>query len=194
MVQNTGQGDRKMPMLRKCVVIGKTFLTRLALAIIATGNLPAFAAENYQTNIGPIPLDGRNRVNVLGRGSVLAALDGARFTLQGSFAGLATPATAAHLCLGNVMGGTGPAIYDVTVTHARSGQVSGSVMLTDEQIAALKAGKIYLLLHSQKAPKGNLWGWFQPAHRTAGPNVPEHGNWYIPSILQDNKPRKSPQG
>jgi hypothetical protein len=72
--------------------------------------------------------------------------------------------------------------------------VSGTVTLTPEQVAALKAGKIYLLLDSQKAPKGNLWGWFQPAHKTVGPDVPEHGNWYIPNILQDkNTPRKTPQ-
>jgi len=152
------------------------------------------AAESYQTNIGPIPLDGRNRVNVLGRGSVLATLDGRRFTLHGSFGGLATPATDAHLCLANVMGGTGSAIYDVTVTQAQSGQVSGSITLTPEQVTALRAGKIYLLLDSQKAPNGNLWGWFQPAHRTVGPDVPEHGSWYIPNILQDNTARKNPQG
>jgi hypothetical protein len=184
----------RIPRLRDYVVIGKVFLARLALAIIATGSLPAFAAENYQTNIGPIPLDGRNRVNVLGRGSVLATLDGGRFTLHGRFSGLATPATDAHLCLANVMGGTGPAIYDLTVAQAQSGEVSGSVMLTAEQVAALRAGRIYLLLDSQKAPKGNLWGWFQPAHRTVGPNVPEHGSWYIPNILQDNTARKNPQG
>jgi hypothetical protein len=181
-----------MPRLRECVLIG--FLIPVALAAIAMGSLPAFAVENYQTNIGPIPLDGRNRVNVLGRGSVLATLDGGRFTLHGKFAGLATPATGAHLCLANVMGGTGAAIHDVAVTQAQSGEVSGTVMLTAEQIVALKAGKIYLLLDSQKAPNGNLWGWFQPAHRTVGPDVPEHGSWYIPNILQENKARKSPQG
>jgi hypothetical protein len=59
----------------------------------------------------------------------------------------------------------------------------------------LKKGQIYLLLDSQNAPKGNLWGWFQPAHKTVGPNVPEYGHWYIPSILQDdNTARKKPQG
>jgi hypothetical protein len=158
-------------------------------------SIPAFAIENYQTNIGPTPLDGSNRANVLGRGTVLATLDGGKFTLHGSFAGLATPATAAHLCMGSVMGGTGPVIYDVTVTPAQSGQLSGSVMLTPEQVTALRLGKIYLLLDSQKAPKGNLWGWFQPAHATVGPNVPEHGHWYIPDIIKDDNPvRKKPQG
>jgi hypothetical protein len=81
----------------------------------------------------------------------------------------------------------------VTVTPAQSGQLSASVTLTPEQVAALKVGKIYLLLDSEKAPKGNLWGWFQPAHKTVGPDVPEHGSWYIPNILPDNTARKNPQ-
>ncbi len=164
-----------------------------ALMVLALCTTRAFAVENYQTNIGPTPLDGSNRANVLGRGSVLATLDGNKFTLHGTFAGLATPATDAHLCMGMVMGGTGPAIYDVTVTQAQNGQVSGTVTLTQEEVTALKAGKIYLLLNSQKAPKGNLWGWFQPAHKTVGPDVPEYGHWYIPNILKDSA-RKRPQG
>ena len=167
----------------------------MVLAVCTTSSISALAAENYQTNIGPTPLDGANRANVLGRGSVLATLDGSKFTLHGAFAGLATPATDAHLCMGAVMGGTGPAIFDVTVTQAQSGQVSGTVTLTQEQVTALKAGKIYLLLDSQKAPKGNLWGWFQPAHKTVGQDVPEYGHWYIPNILKDdNTARKKPQG
>jgi len=169
--------------------LGPLVLTAFWLALGA----PALAAEGYQTDLGPTPLDGSNRANVLGRGAVLATLDGQKFTLQGTFAGLATPATQAHLCLGAVMGGTGPVLYDVTVTPAKSGQISGSVTLTPEQVTALKRGQIYLLLDSEKAPKGNLWGWFQPAHKTVGPNVPEYGHWYIPNILQDTA-RKKPQG
>jgi len=93
------------------------------------------------------------------------------------------------------MGGIGPAIHEITVTPAQKGQVSGSVSLTTEQVTALKQGKIYLLLASQKAPKGNLWGWFQPAHATVGPNVPQQGNWYIPNILEDDGTnKKKPQG
>jgi len=164
----------------------------LAALCLAFGE-PAFAADGYQTNLGPTPLDGSNRANVLGRGAVLATLDGKKFMLHGAFAGLAAPATEAHLCMGNVMGGTGPAIFDITVTLAPNGEISGTVTFTPEQVAALKAGKIYLLLDSQKAPKGNLWGWFQPAHKTVGPDVPEHGHWYIPNILQDNTSRKNPQ-
>src|SRR6185295_17711591 len=147
---------------------------------------PAFGIEKYQTNIGPTPLDGSNRANVLGRGSVQATLDGSQFTIVGGFSGLAAPATEAHLCMGNVMGGIGPVIGDVSVTQANDGKISGTLTLSAEQISALKSGKIYLLLSSQKAAKGNLWGWFQPAHKTVGPNVPQQGNWYIPNILPDD--------
>ena len=94
------------------------------------------------------------------------------------------------------MGGVGPAIGELSATQANDGDVSGVVTLTAEQVSALKAGRLYVLLSSQKAPKGNLWGWFQPAHKTVGPNVPQLGSWYIPSILQDDTGigKKKPQG
>src|SRR3569833_3970493 len=124
--------------LKGDVVVWRFVSPALMVLAVCIPSTPAFAAENYQTNIGPTPLDGSNRANVLGRGSVLATLDGTKFTLHGTFAGLATPATAAHLSMGTVMGGTGPVIYDVTVTQAQSGQVSGTVTLTPEQVSALK--------------------------------------------------------
>jgi len=164
------------------------------LWLCAMSGVRAFALEGYQTDIGPTPLDGSNRVNVLGRGFVLATLDGQNFTLHGTFAGLATSATQAHLCMGSVMGGTGPVIHELTVTTAQKGEISGSVTLTPEQVTALKRGKVYLLLDSQKAPKGNLWGWFQPAHKRAVADVPQQGNWYIPNILEDESNKKKPQG
>jgi CHRD domain len=180
-----------MPEKGETVAEKPVFAPLILAAFWLVSGGPVFAAEGYQTNMGPTPLDNANRVNVLGRGAALATLDGTRFMIRGSFAGLATPATDAHLCMGNVMGGTGPVITDVTVTPAVNGEISGTVTLTPEQVAGLKAGRIYLLIDSQKAPKGNLWGWFQPAHKTVGQDVPEHGHWYIPNILQDT--RKNPQ-
>ena len=146
---------------------------------------PAFAADNYQTDIGPTPKNGREGGSVQGRGTVLATLDNGRFSLHGKFAGLSSPATEAHLYMGNVMGGVGPAIGDLTIAQAQSGGISGTFALTPDQVAALKGGRLYVMLSSQSAPKGNLWGWFQPAHVTVGPDVPQMGHWYIPNILDD---------
>ncbi|HWY63453.1 MAG TPA: CHRD domain-containing protein [Rhizomicrobium sp.] len=164
-------------------------LPLLAVAIFcAAFGAPAFAADNYQTDIGPTPLDAAAKVTVQGRGSVTATLDGNKFSLQGTFSGLVTPATDAHLCMGIVMGGQGPVIYDLQVSQAQSGSVSGAFMLTPAQVTALKAGKLYVQVNSQKAPppRGNLWGWFQPAHETVAPDVPEEGHWYVPNLLDDS--------
>ena len=145
----------------------------------------AFAADNYQTDIGPTPKNGSQGAKVQGRGTVLATLNNNTFTLQGKFAGLSSPATQARLHMGNVMGGTGPAIGDLKIPQAPSGDISGTFTLTPAQVTGLKLGRLYVILDSQSAPKGNLWGWFQPAHVSAQEGVPQMGTWYIPNLLDD---------
>ena len=144
---------------------------------------PAFAADNYQTDIGPTPKNGRQGANAQGRGTVLATLDNNKFSLHGKFSGLSSPATEARLHMGNVMGGTGPALGGLKIAQAQSGEISGTFTLTRDQVAALKLGKLYVMLDSQSAPKGNLWGWFQPAHVTVPEGTPQMGHWYIPNLL-----------
>ena len=156
------------------------------LAAMLFAAAPAFAADNYQTDIGPTPKNGSQGAIAQGRGTVLATLDNNKFSLQGKFSGLSSPATVARLHMGNVMGGTGPAIGDLKVAQAQSGEISGSFTLTPDQVAGLKMGKLYVILDSQSAPKGNLWGWFQPAHATVGPDVPQMDDWYIPNFLKDD--------
>lgn len=164
-----------------------TIVSRSLIAAVfcAAFCAPALAAENYQTDIGPTPKNGREGDRVLGRGTVLAVLDNNRFSVHGTFSGLSSPATEAHLYMGNVMGGTGPAIGDLTIAQAQSGDISGTFTLTPDQVTALKYGRLYVMLYSQSAPNGNLWGWFQPAHVTVGPDVPQMGHWYIPNFLNE---------
>ena len=159
------------------------------LGLLIASATPALA-ENYQTTINPTPLATTNRQNVVGLGTVQATLTGNKLSLHGTFAGLATPATDAHLCLSFVMGGPGASFQDLQVTQAANGEIHGEATLTADQVKGLKDGKMYVLLNSQKAPKGNLWGWFEPAHKTVGDDVPEEGHWYIPSILKDDHPPK----
>jgi len=162
-------------------------ISRLAARLIAAAFcaglcVPACAAEKFQTNIGPTPKNGREGPTVQGRGTVLATLDNDKFTIHGTFAGLSSLATDAHLHMGLVMGGAGPAIGDLAIPQAKSGEITGTFTLTPDQVAALKVGKLYVMLNSKSAPKGNLWGWFQPAHVTVGEDVPQT-DWYIPNLL-----------
>jgi hypothetical protein len=45
------------------------------------------------------------------------------------------------------------------VTKAISGSVTGTLELTAQQVQSLRAGRLYVQIHSEKAPDGNLWGW-----------------------------------
>jgi hypothetical protein len=56
----------------------------------------------------------------------------------------------------------GPKILDLAVSKDMNGSISGSLDLTPEQVDALKKGKWYVQIHSEKAPDGNLWGWLLP--------------------------------
>ena len=45
------------------------------------------------------------------------------------------------------------------ISKTVKGALSGTVELTPDQIADLRAGRLYLQIQSERAPDGNLWGW-----------------------------------
>ena len=93
-----------------------------------------------------------------GAGSLTATLAGKQLTVQGTFEGLRSPATTAQIRRGP-KGIRGPAILNLTVTKAQKGEVSGTLELTQDQIADLRSGRLYVQIQSERAPDGNLWGW-----------------------------------
>src|ERR1700733_8892857 len=128
-----GQNALQKTRRRGGIVILRMVWRSLVAAIFCAAFCArALAADNYQTDIGPTPKNGKQGANVQGRGTVLATLDNSRFSLHGKFSGLSSPATEAHLSMGNVMGGTGPSIGDLTITQARSGDISGTFTLTSD--------------------------------------------------------------
>lgn len=122
---------------------------------------PLAAAGSYQGDLDPCPEDNSTRDAMTGAGSVTANLAGTMLTVEGRFAGFASPATAAHLNEGAAMGVPGTAIATLAVTHATSGQVSGQVRLTRDQVGALGKGALYVQLDSETAPAGNSWAWLE---------------------------------
>ena len=96
---------------------------------------------------------------IAGSGSFTATLTGNKLTIAGTFEGLKSNATAAHIHQGTAPGVRGPVLLNLEVTKAQSGQISGTFDLTPEQIENLHKGRLYVQIHSEKAPGGNLWGW-----------------------------------
>jgi hypothetical protein len=119
----------------------------------------AQAQEAYKIRLSPVPIDVSMQNVVAGKGTGSAVLTGAKLSITGSFDGLRTPATIAQIHQAPVTGVRGPVFADVTVSKAISGTVSGSVDLNAAQIESLRKGRLYIQIHSEKAPDGNLWGW-----------------------------------
>ena len=146
----------------------------------------AAAAQTYQANLGPMPLDAATNANMLGRGEASASLEGKTLTVSGRFAGLPSPATKAHLYIGLAIGAPGSEGFDLTVSQAGAGTLSGQIALNAKQAAAFRTGKLYVQIDSQKAPTGNLWGWLLPQHVDAPPDVPQQGPWFLPQLDTPN--------
>jgi hypothetical protein len=119
----------------------------------------AVLAEDFSGRLGRIPVDNRTQSTVAGLGHATAELDGSRLTIDGEFGGLLGPATVANLHMGAAVGVRGPAIHELTVSSGIEGELSGSFRLRADEVAALRAGRLYIQIHSQSAPDGNLWGW-----------------------------------
>ena len=116
----------------------------------------------YKTRLAPVAIDAAMKSTIAGEGSATAVLTGTKLTVNGKFEGLKSAATMAHVHQGTATGVRGAKVLDLTVTKAMEGSVSGTFELTPEQLDALKKGKWYVQIHSERAPDGNLWGWLLP--------------------------------
>jgi hypothetical protein len=134
----------------------------LHVCVLAGVAFAAGAADNFKVRLTPVPIEASTAAATTGIGAATAVLDGTRLTLRGNFSGLKGAATTAALHRGSVRGVRGPAIADVTVPQATSGDFTATVALTPEQAEGVRQGQVYLQIHSTSAPEGNLWGWLLP--------------------------------
>jgi hypothetical protein len=142
-------------------------------AVIIAAAASAQTGDKYTARLSMVPAaNAAQQANVAGKGTATALLAGTKLTISGSFEGLPAPATAARVHQGVAKGARGKAFADLTISKATSGALSGSLTLTPEQLEALKSGRLYVQVHSEKgvpAEQGkvqpdvdnsNLWGWF----------------------------------
>ncbi len=137
-------------------------LSFLFIPIAGLVVLSAQAPKTFKARLSPVPIDIAMQATVAGSGSVAAVLTGSKLSISGTFEGLRSPATIAQVHKGPIRGVRGPLVFDLAVTKGSdptSGTVSGSFDLTALQVADLEKGRLYVQLHSEKAPDGNLWGW-----------------------------------
>jgi CHRD domain len=143
---------------------------RLSVAILllagAIGRAPDLGAQephSFKARLSPVPISVDMAARITGSGSVTAILTGTLLAVSGTFSGLQSRATVARIHSGERTGGRGPAVLELITTQAASGAISGVFDLTSAQLEALRRGRLYVQLHSDNAPEGNVWGWLLTA-------------------------------
>jgi CHRD domain len=157
MIAASEQERHRMPQSK--------WLPLLFVAAFGAGGLLAQQPKPFKARLSPVPIDIAMQANVAGTGSLSATLTGTKLALTGTFEGLRGPATIAQVHKGPTKGMRGPVVFDLTVTKGTdptTGTITGTLDLTPLQLADLEKGRLYVQLHSEKAPDGNLWGWILP--------------------------------
>ena len=143
-------------------------LVAVAAVAVALSMRVSAQSETYKARLSPTPIESVKAGAVTGVGSVTATLAGRSLAVRGTFDGMRSPATIAQIHLGP-RGVRGPVLFDVTVTKAASGTLSGTFILTPELVEAVKRSRFYIQIHSESSADGNLWGWLLPLRPAGSP-------------------------
>ena len=68
-----------------------------------------------------------------------------------------------------------------------AGKVTGQIKLDPSQLVALRGGRLYIQIDSEKVPSGHLWGWLLDEHEVVGQDVPQKGSGFIPPFAVKTK-------
>ena len=116
------------------------------------------AQEVYRARLSPMPTTPQPVTTILGEGEVILTLNGNSLTVDGTFTGMSSAATGAHIHNGPPAQ-PGPVIHTLEVSQATNGSVNGTISLTEEQVEALINNEFYIQIHSESNPPGELRGW-----------------------------------
>jgi hypothetical protein len=145
-----------MKLLARVALLGAMILSPGAQA-------SAQGAKTYKARLSTVPIDLSMQATIAGSGTISAVLTGTKLTVTGTFDGLRSPATISQIRKGQ-RGVRGPVVpgLDLKVSGETSGTITGTFALNPTQVGDLEKGWLYVQLHSEKAPEGNLWGWLLP--------------------------------
>ncbi len=135
----------------------------LALGVLGAPALTPFGrvaaqVDSFRARLSPLPVNGVTLESITGVGQVSASLEDSQLTVVGSYQGMSSPATGAHIHLA-LPGLRGPVAHALEISAAADGEVGGTVELTEPQLAALQGQSLYIQIHSQANPAGELRGW-----------------------------------
>lgn len=137
-----------------------TALAALLVALAVGAGQPATPPLGaMRARLAPVPLDVAMQETIAGLGTATATLSGSTLTVEGTYRGLVSPATAVKVFDSPRPGMRGRLVGEFASGGGTTGTFKGTVTLTREQAAAYAAGLLYVQLHSEKAADGNLWGW-----------------------------------
>ena len=140
--------------------------------LLAAAGAQAQDGARFGGRLSIVPVDFATRANVSGSGEAEAVLEGRTLTVNGTFEGLSSPATAARLHRAPPAR-RGPAVFDLDVTAAASGRVDGEVELDDRQAETLRRGEYYVQIATRNNPDGEIRGWLLPrGEQAAGARPP----------------------
>jgi hypothetical protein len=120
--------------------------------------------EIYHVRLSPLGVTNATVDTTTGIGSATATLSGNRLTIEATFEGLTGAATAANVRRGP-KGIPGPVVFELNVPKASSGTLSATFELTPDQLKDLREARMYLQIHSERAPDGSIRGWLLTAKR-----------------------------
>ena len=119
------------------------------------------SSQQFSGRLSVLPVNPVTVNSMSGEGYVIGTLDDMALMITGTFTGLSSPATAAHIHQAPPAR-RGQARFTLEVTTSTSGTIAGSVVLSADQIELLHSRSYYVQVHTENNPDGEIRGWLLP--------------------------------